>query len=150
MAAPDDQPKEKPAVLRHEGAHRVSVAPGAHSALSPAPVGTASRLRPAVGPIPASLRRIAGESGEGTAIQRDGHPRGATQASVNRTARRDPARNPWRPALDAVPGSLSAGDPGEWQRRLDQLAQANAETSRKVTALEHELKSADQPPGSTP
>lgn len=151
MDKPEDAPPAgPPAVLRHEGAHRVSVAAGGHSALSAASLQPGSRLRPAVGPIPASLRQAPPVAVDRTVVEREGQVPSSAHASIGRTARRESPRRVWNPDWGDAPVAASVDDSGEWQRRLEQLAQINAQTSREVTALERDLKSAVPPPGSTP
>lgn len=139
----------EPAVLRHEGAHRVTVAPGAHSALSSPPPVSGPRLRPAAGPIPTSL--LARKSPSST----DGGGSGAIHAAAPvsktftqpRTAQRGAQVRRWLPPelTTQAPESNS-----ELQARLDRLAKANAETSHDVSALERDIKAAIPPIRSLP
>lgn len=135
-------PGPAPGLLRHEGAHRVTVAPGAHSALSSAPPTSGPRLRPKPGPIPASLRSgppSPSGAATDTTVHR-GTPVPDSRTAVDRTARRQTQHARWLPEL----GEPRAADQSasDLQERLDRLAKANAETSHKVVALERELKAA--------
>ena len=140
---------DKPAVLRHGGAHRVTVAPGAKSALSSAPPTAGPRLRPAAGPIPPSLRArsTAAAQDTGTSIIRtEAHTPPAAPSPRSPRPRADLSR--WLPP--AVDAADQASGHTDLQERLARLMQANAETSRIVSALERDISAAVPPNRSLP
>lgn len=141
-------PAAAPAVLRHSGAHKVSVAPGSHSAMSSSPPVAGPRMRASTGPVPASLRVRPAAPVATTTVVRSGTPPAApAPTAVVRLARAKALLARLLPEIGQPPGAddSSATD---LQRRLERLAQGNADVSRQVSALERDIKTAALPPGS--
>lgn len=135
-----------PAMIRQEGPHRVSVAPGATSAYAkPAPLdenrlrteptGVDRRSVPSDGTGPgapaARLRtRGAGDAASSTSVRHQIGPDGAWQ--------RQPEPPSERQRRESAAQAL--------QERLNRLAALNAETSRRVAAAESTVLKAAGPP----
>ncbi len=125
-----------PAMLRQEGPHKVTVAPGGHSALSPQVGLGTKRLRPAVGAVPipgavlpdlpaATLR--GGRVGEGTSV-----------TEVRRLPGPRVPQGRWAAGVPDSDASERAAQADALAQRLSALAELNVRTAKGVTALERE------------
>lgn len=137
-AKPESPPA--PAMLRQEGPHKVTVAPGGHSALS-SNVGLGTkRLRPAVGaaPVPTPLSSD-GPGLSPASLRTRGPASGGSVTEVRRLPGRAPVSGRFLPG-QAEPSSAPRDDrAAALEKRLAALAEFNARTSRTVTALEREV-----------
>lgn len=133
----DATPSGKPGVLRQEGPHRVTVAPGATSALAPSVGPAAPRLRPAVGAL-----RPAVPAGDESASAREGslRQRAAGVSGSVTQVQRLPGRSAIHGAFAPEGNGSSSGQPSAaasaLEQRLSALAELNSNTTKTVTTFE--------------
>ena len=133
----DATPSAKPAVLRQEGPHRVTVAPGATSALAPSVGPAAPRLRPAVG----AQRPAVPAGGEPAQAREAGLRQRAAAVSGSVTeVRRLPGRSAIHGAFAPEGKEPRSGQPSAaasaLEQRLSALAELNSNTTKTVTTFE--------------
>jgi hypothetical protein len=135
----------KPAVLRQDGPHRVTVAPGAHSALSPTVGPSGPRLRPAAG-----AGTSQGPGGSVVPLRPSANLRsraadaGSSGTTVQRVAGRASSRGGTLPE-GGVGRAASAAAVSALDVRLSALAELNSKTSKTVTAFEGDVGFQDEP-----
>ena len=146
MSQETPKPAGAPAVLRQDGPHRVTVAPGAHSALAPsAGVGT-KRLRPAVGAAP--LPRLDSNDAQATAAL-DGRrrsPRDSSSTEIRRLPGTAAVKGRFAPGQEETLSPAPRPSTAALEARLASLARLNQETSATVTAFEQQIKTPLQDP----
>lgn len=142
----DATPSAKPGVLRQEGPHRVTVAPGATSALAPSVGPAAPRLRPAVG-----AQRPAVPAGSEPAPAREAglRQRAAGVSDSVTEVRRLPGRSAIHGAFAPEGNGSRLGQSSAaataLEQRLSALAELNSNTTKTVTAFEVRVGQVERP-----
>lgn len=135
----------KPAVLRQEGPHRVTVAPGAHSALSSSPGPSGPRLRPAVGAAsPQAPEGGAAPMRQAASLRQRSGAGAAAVTEVRHIAGRTPGTAGPHSETDAERAAASAAL-SALEQRLSALAELNFKTSKTVTSFEGDVGFHAQP-----
>ena len=141
----DSPDSGKPAVLRQEGPHRVAVAPGAHSALSPTANLNGPRIRPAAGAASSQALVGSGASMRRAASLRQGAGAGAGSVTeVRHMAGRTPAQGPGHSENSAARAAASAAH-SALEQRLSALAELNSKTAKTVSSFEGDVGFQAQP-----
>lgn len=142
--------KTTPSMIRHEGAHRVTLTSDGRKAVSRPHVIAGAKQRPdsefGAGGLKARVV-VASEP----AVERSRAAAQAPDVSLSAAVLATELLRRFLPSLpDVQDPAAQEARMSALQQRMDRLAQANAEVSTKVCALERDLQPAVNPPRSTP
>jgi len=136
----------KPGVLRQEVPHRVSVAPGATSALAPSAGPAGPRLRSAAGHSPSSVPGAdAAPQRQQASLRRRADVSDGSSTEVRHLAGRKAVNAVFTPKQESLGALHAPAATSAIEQRLSALADLNSNTLKTVTAFEGRVGPQDQP-----